>query len=442
MDKEMLFCFKTPIEHLYVKADAPEPVERDILIEVYLQDELRVDPGLLCNTHFILILDISGSMDDKIENNITKLEAVIDAAAHVVDGIKEDDLISIITFTNTDRVFCWAEPASSREKLKSRLSEIYNYPRGSTNLSPALRRTKEKLQSLENNRKDMATKMLVLTDGKIHDLETCESTAQDFHTSGIDMDTLGIGVDFYAEDMEKLTSGFMEKLETASQTKSVFERSLRTLQNTIATKVKVELDTTEGVEIRGIAKISPDIKLLPMNSKIISFENVDRNRRYAAVVRTLIDPAPMGEKAILNCTLTFDIPKKGIIDESIERMVAVHFTNDPAKYQEAPNGEVLHASAYYTIAMRAQEIQENNENTDLIMRNLKLIINRLKKIGDMETMARWEAVKDDYIQKGEFSLEEYNKVSVSKSKTSTAFSALPPPEIDHDEGEFDDELTW
>jgi len=60
----------------------------------------------------------------------------------------------------------------------------------------------------------------------------------------------------------------------------------------------------------------------------------------------------------------------------------------------------------------------------------------------METMARWEAVKDDYIQKGEFSLEEYNKVSVSKSKTSTAFSALPPPEIYHDEGDFDDELTW
>ena len=251
---------------------------------------------------------------------------------------------------------------------------------------------------------------------------------------------MGIGIDFHGEDMEKLTSGFMEKLENASQTTSVFERSLRNLQNTIATKVKVELDPTEGVEIRGIAKISPDIKLMPSNSKVISFENVDRNRRYAAVVRTLIESAPIGEKAILTCTLNFDIPKKGIIDESIERVVAVHFTDEQTKYREPPNGEVLHASTYYTIAMRAQEIQDNDENSDLIMRNLKLIINRLSKIGDRETMERWKAVRDDYIEKGEFSLEEYNTISVSKSKTSTAYSALPPPDddlVDFDEHEMD-----
>ena len=78
-------------------------------------------------------------------------------------------------------------------------------------------------------------------------------------------------------------------------------------------------------------------------------------------------------------------------------------------------------------------------NKDLIMRNLKLIINRLKKIGDLETMERWEAVKEDYIKKGEFSLEEYNKVCISKSKTSTAYSSLPPPEVS---GDLDDELTW
>ncbi len=442
MDENSLFCFKCLIEQPYIKSDAPEPVERDILIEAYLQDNLRVDPSLLCHTHFILVLDISGSMDDLLEPNKTKLQAVVEAATHVIDGIKGDDLISIITFTNTERVFCWAEPVSMQEELKSKITEIYNYPRSSTNLAPALKKARQKLSELQNQKKDMATKLLILTDGQIHDVEACEPLAEEFHKLGMDIDTLGIGVEFHGEEMERLTSGFMEKLENVSQTVAVFERSLRTLQNTIATKVKVELDPTEGVEIRGIAKISPDIKLMPHQNRIISFENVDRNRRYASVIRTLIDPAPLGEKAILTCTLTFDIPKKSINEETIERVVAVHFTNDPNKYREAPSGEVLHASTYYTIALRAQEIQENNGNTELIMRNLKLIINRLKKIGDLETMGRWEAVKDDYIRKGEFSLEEYNKVSVSKSKTSTAYSALPPPETSGGDGGFDDELTW
>jgi hypothetical protein len=99
---------------------------------------------------------------------------------------------------------------------------------------------------------------------------------------------------------------------------------------------------------------------------------------------------------------------------------------------------VVHASTYYTVAIRAQEIQENSENKELIMRNLKLIINRLQKIGDTENMMRWQAIRDDYVRKGDFSLEEYNRVSVFKSKTSAAYFALPPPEVCVDE--LEDEL--
>ena len=440
MPNESYFHFQCPIEHPYIKSDTPEPVERDILIEAYLQDDLRVNPNLLCNTHFILILDISGSMDDLLEPNKTKLQAVIEAAKHVLSAIKKEDLISIVTFTNAERVFCWGESVAARENLQNRLAEIFGYPRGATNLAPALKAASTNLQQMQRQSRDMATKLLLLTDGRIHDVDMCEPLAKKFQEAGIDIDTMGIGADFHGEDMERLTSGFMEKLENTSQTISVFEKSLRTLQNTVATKVKVELDLTEGVEIRGIAKISPDIKPLPYGNRVISFENVDRNRRYAAVVRVLIDPAPIGEKAIMTCTLTFDIPKKGVVEESIERVVAVQFTNDQSKYLASSNSEVVHSSSYYTIALKAQEIQENSDNKELIMRNLKLIVNRLKKIGDMETMARWEAVKDDYIQKGEFSLEEYNKVAISKSKTSTAYVSLPPPDVATED--TDDELAW
>jgi hypothetical protein len=438
MQKETLFNFQCPIEHPYIKADTPEPVERDILIELYLQDELRVNPDLLCHTHFILILDISGSMDDVLESNKTKLQAVIEAAGHILSVIKKGDLISIITFTNSERLFCWSESAAARENLQKRLPEIYNYPRGATNLAPALKAAQTNLRQMERQSRGTATKLLILTDGRIHDVDTCVPLAKAFQEEGIDIDTMGLGADFHGEDMEKLTSGFMEKLESTNQTISVFEKSLRILQNTVATKVKVELDPTEGVEIRAIAKVSPDIRLLPYGLKVISFENVDRNRRYAAVVRTLIDPAPIGEKAIMTCTLTFDIPQKGVVEETIERVVAVQFTSDSNKYMASPNSEVVHASSYYTVALKAQEIQDNSENKELIMRNLKLIINRLKKIGDMETMARWEAVKEDYIQKGEFSLEEYNKVAISKSKTSTAYASLPPPDVAPED--MDDEL--
>ncbi len=440
MDGEEIFNFECPIEKAYIKSDSPEPVERDILIEAYLKDELRVNPDLLCHTHFILVLDISGSMNDPLESSKTKLEAVLEATSHVIGELKDKDLVSIITFSNNEKIFCWGQSGKERNKLKHRLKEIYKYPRGATNLSPALKVTQEKLEEMSSQNYSMATKLLLLTDGRIHDVEMCEPLAHEFQEEGIDIDTMGIGEDFHGEDMDRLTSGFMETLENAGQTKAVFEKSLRILQNTVATKVKVELAPTQGVEIRGMAKISPDVQLISTDKRIILFENVDRNRRYAAVVRALIDSSEMGEKAVLTITLSFDIPKKNIIDESIERVVVVHFLNDETKLSQPPNSEVIHASTYYTIALRAQEIQENNDNTELVMRNLKLMINRLKKIGDMETMTRWEAVRDDYIKKGEFSLEEYNKVAVSKTKTSTAYSALPPPDT-WDEA-YDDDLTW
>lgn len=438
MENEAIFSFKCLIENPYIKADTPEPAERDILIEAYLQDDLRVNPSLLCHTHFILILDISGSMDDFIEANKTKLQAVIEASAQVLAGIRDGDLISIITFTNTEHIFCWAESVSACDILKKRMEEIYQYPRGATNLAPALKAAQVNLQQMGAKNKDMAIKLLILTDGKVHDVDMCEPIAKEFQGTGVDIDTMGIGIDFHGEDMEKLTSGFMEKLESSSQTVRVFERSLRVLQNTVATKVKVELDPTEGVEIRGVSKISPDIKLLPPDMRIISFENVDRNRRYAAVVRVLIDPAPIGEKAIMTCTLSFDLPKKGIVDETMERVVAIHFTNNESQLASASNSEVLHASSYYTIALKAQEIQDNHENKNLAMRDLNVIISRLKRIGDMETMSRWEAIKDDYIRKGVFSLEEYNTLTISKTKTGTSVACLPPPDINL--SDIDDEL--
>lgn len=440
LDGESFFNFNCTIEQTHLRSDAPDPLEKDILIEAYLQDKLRIDPSLLCNTHFILMLDISGSMDDMLEENKTKLEAVVEAASHVINQLHDQDLISIITFTTEEKLFCWAEPVTNKEQLQNRIFEMYEYPRGATNLYPALKLAQKKLREMKKNSHNVATKLLILTDGMIHDVETCEPQARQFHDEGIDIDTLGIGADFRGEEMELLTSGFMEKLENAAQTVAVFERSLRTLQNTVATKVKVELETTHGVEIRGVAKISPDIKLVSYQSNTLSFENVDRNRRYAAVIRTLIDPGLIGEKAILTATLSFDIPKQDVCDEVIEKIVVVNFTNDQALLSEPPNSEVIHASTYYTIAMRAQEIQDNSENKDLIMRNLKLIVNRLKKIGDMEAMARWEAVRDSYIRKGQFSLEEYNNVSVSKSKTSAAYSALPPPDIIDEH--YDDDLAW
>ena len=281
-------------------------------------------------------------------------------------------MISIITFTTEEQLFCWAEPVSNKEKLRSKITEIYEYPRGSTNLFPALKLAQEKLHKMRNSSQNVATKLLILTDGMIFDVESCEPEVRQFHEQGIDIDTLGIGADFRGEEMELLTSGFMEKLENAAQTMAVFERSLRVLQNTVATKVKVELETTQGVEIRGIAKISPDIKMVNYQSNTISFENVDRNRRYAAVVRTLIDPGLIGEKAIMTAILGFDIPKQNIFDEVIERIVVVNFTNNQARLSEPPHSEVIHASTYYTIAIRAQEIQDNSDNKDLIMRNLKL----------------------------------------------------------------------
>merc|ERR1712170_309198 len=104
LDAESIFSFKCAIEQVYLRSDAPDPLEKDILIEAYLQDELRVKPELLCNTHFILMLDISGSMDDILEENKTKLEAVVQAACHVIDQLQDHDLISVITFTTEEKL--------------------------------------------------------------------------------------------------------------------------------------------------------------------------------------------------------------------------------------------------------------------------------------------------------------------------------------------------
>mgnify|MGYP000079574235 CR=1 FL=1 len=107
------------------------------------------------NRHWIILLDSSGSMDQRV-GAATRWEQARTVAIDVLRHLPPEDPVTLGNFA--ERLTWWAAAATARQTLRLPLPVVQ--PRGPTNLQPALQ------QVLAQVRGDMPTQMLLLTDAE------------------------------------------------------------------------------------------------------------------------------------------------------------------------------------------------------------------------------------------------------------------------------------
>lgn len=118
--------------------------------------EIAVENSEVRNpTHFVLLLDTSGSMEQS-----NKLENVKKCVQLLLTILNADDKISIITFEDESNIILKRVPADANHKglIEAKVQSIQ--PEGSTNLSASLANLKEVV-----NGETMKTGVILLTDG-------------------------------------------------------------------------------------------------------------------------------------------------------------------------------------------------------------------------------------------------------------------------------------
>jgi Mg-chelatase subunit ChlD len=149
--------------HLTFLQETSQEVVRSFVEITVENSDVRVP------THFVLLLDTSGSMEEK--NKLENVKKCVEFLLHI---LTPQDKISVITFSDDSKIILQNVPADAVHKntIESKVRSIH--PDGSTNMSASIVNLKKVIKE-----ERMKTGVILLTDGHanigVHDCPTLQT---------------------------------------------------------------------------------------------------------------------------------------------------------------------------------------------------------------------------------------------------------------------------
>jgi Ca-activated chloride channel homolog len=220
---QKLFCSS------FAYAISPDPISQnsEYYLSVGLNSGIKTADFKRKKLNLVIVLDISESMNstfDKYyydqagtatssqqitENNKTKMEIATESLSSMLDYLNDDDRLGIVLF-NSDAYI--AKPInfvglSDLKKIKEHIKTIT--PQGNTKLSAGIKQGTGLYNEILSNDYEYENRIILLTDAMPNAGETSDESLSDILNqnaeNGIYATTIGVGVDFNTDLVEKIT---------------------------------------------------------------------------------------------------------------------------------------------------------------------------------------------------------------------------------------------
>lgn len=150
------------------------------------------------NAAAVLVLDISGSTGE-LSGDAAKIRIEKGLAGQVIDSLGADDFIGVIAFNNVAHTIVPFSRYPDKSKPIDTISKL-TYG-GTTHLSPALRAAFDMIETSEGGKN-----VILISDGLASDNDAALNIAGSMAGSGINLNTIGVGMDTDEDFMKKLAS--------------------------------------------------------------------------------------------------------------------------------------------------------------------------------------------------------------------------------------------
>ncbi len=211
------------------------------------ENEFNTPPLNVC-----LVLDRSTSMKGE------KIEMVKASALHLIRNLRDEDLLSVVTFSDRAEVLISASAKHDRRKMESRIHTIL--PNGGTEILQGL-----KLGLNEVRRriaKERVNHIILLTDGQTYgDEEGSFELADEAASLGIGISGLGIGEDWNDNFLDTLAAkagSSSSYIAEPQQIQDFLERKFRQLANTFAENVELTYKESPHTKLTYIFRLQPN----------------------------------------------------------------------------------------------------------------------------------------------------------------------------------------
>jgi Ca-activated chloride channel homolog len=236
--------YRRPVEDTFaIMADGgPTPFTRrdEVLLRIGLQardvrDRARQQAALT------FVIDTSGSMERE-----GRLEMVKDALARLVDGLRRDDTVAIVTFGDDGRILLDPTPASRGHEIVGAIDSLR--PGGSTNLEAGLRLGYELARaSLTENGID---RVVLASDGVANvgltDADSILAAIRRDAAAGIELVSVGVGMgnfnDVLLERLADQGDGFYAYVNDQDEARRLFTEDLTGTLQTVALDARAQVE--------------------------------------------------------------------------------------------------------------------------------------------------------------------------------------------------------
>jgi Ca-activated chloride channel family protein len=192
-------------------------------------------------TNLVYLVDVSGSM-----NSPDKLQLVKTALTEMVDQLRSQDKVTIVTYSGNTAVVLPATSGSDKQKIKSAIAGLS--AGGGTAGGAGIQMAYEQAKAAFIN--NGINRILLLTDGDfnvgVSDTDTLKKMVEQQRKNGIGLSTLGVGNyrfnDGLMEQLADVGDGKYSYLDSLGEARKVLIHEMSSTLATVARDVKIQVE--------------------------------------------------------------------------------------------------------------------------------------------------------------------------------------------------------
>jgi len=404
---------------LYSRASLPpltEPQMFYVILNLQAPPAARRNPSPPLNV--CIVIDRSTSMKNE------KMDVVKATAVEVMRNMRQQDIVSVVAFSDRAEVVIPASYHQDRGKLEAQIQKIQ--PSGGTEIFQGLESgAKEVMKSHDGKR---ISHIILLTDGKTYgDEQRCLDLASRLAERGVGISAMGIGDewnDIFLDVLATRTGGSSSYIEEPKDTKKLLLEKFDSLAHIYAEEATLHTKPVDGVHLSYAFRLEPDPGPINLETSILRLGSILQDTSTRVIFEYVIQPTAVKSNMVtlLDSMLRVSVPSLPypIPPLALQLQRSVSDSDEPG---ESPL-EIVHALSrlmLYRMQERAR-IEIENGNVEAGTRQLQLLAANLMTRGE-RSLAQTIMLEVDSINDSQAISEEGGK----KIKYGTRALFLPSP---------------
>jgi Ca-activated chloride channel family protein len=299
-----------------------------------------------------LVLDRSTSMKGQ------RLDKVKIAAHQIIDQLTENDILSVVSFSDRADVLIPARPVNDKTAMRSMVSMMR--ADGGTEIFHGLSAGVDECRRHLGPR--MVNHVILLTDGRTFgDEEQCLKLAEKAAQQGIAISAMGIGEewnDSFLDALASRTGGTSAYITSPNAVVRFLNDRVRSLGDSFAERLHLSIAPDSDVILESIFKLQPSPQPIDIQPQPIPLGILEADRSVSVLVQLQMPPSDrIGFRTIARLDVTGDILIAERQSYKVLSDISIELSDNPPS--EDPPLPILDALGKLTLYRMQQKTEES-----------------------------------------------------------------------------------